>query len=83
MESVFLTATAGYVGLYVGIGLIELIGNLLPAGATNVFYNPEISLKVAFSSLIILVISGLLAGIIPARKAVSMKPIDAIRSEYK
>jgi putative ABC transport system permease protein len=83
MESVFLTATAGYVGLYVGIGLVELVGKLLPPGATNVFYNPDISLRVAFSSLFILVISGLLAGIIPARKAVSMKPIDAIRSEFK
>lgn len=83
MESVFLTTTAGYVGLFLGIGLIELIGMLLPPEATNVFYNPDISLKVAFSSLTILVISGLLAGIIPARKAVSMKPIDAIRSEFK
>lgn len=83
MESVFLTATAGYVGLYVGIGLVELIKRILPPESANVFYNPSISLKVAFSALIILVISGLLAGIIPARKAVSMKPIDAIRSEFK
>jgi putative ABC transport system permease protein len=83
MESVFLTTSAGYVGLFVGIGLVELIRKFLPPGASDVFYNPNISLKIAFSSLTILVISGLLAGLIPARKAVSMKPIDAIRSEYK
>jgi putative ABC transport system permease protein len=83
MESVFLTTTAGYVGLFVGIGLVELIRKFLPPGATDVFYNPTISLGVAFSSLTILIVCGLLAGLIPARKAVSMKPIDAIRSEYK
>jgi putative ABC transport system permease protein len=83
MESVFLTTTAGYVGLFVGIGLVELIRKFLPPGATDVFYNPTISLGVAFMALSILVVSGLLAGLVPARKAVSMKPIDAIRSEYK
>ncbi|MBA7698469.1 hypothetical protein ES703_107146 [subsurface metagenome] len=83
LESVFLTTIAGYIGLFFGIGLVELINKFLPANALDVFYNPQISLKIAFSSLTILIFSGLIAGIIPARKAVSMKPIDAIRSEYK
>jgi putative ABC transport system permease protein len=83
MESVFLTTLAGYVGLFLGITLVELIDNILPPTAADIFFNPQVSLRVAFSALIILVFSGMLAGIIPARKAVSMKPIDAIRSEYK
>ena len=83
LESVFLTTLAGYIGLFFGIGLIELVGKALPPDAVDVFYSPEVSLKVAFSALLILIFSGILAGIIPARKAVSMKPIDAIRSEYK
>jgi putative ABC transport system permease protein len=82
MESVFLTATAGYVGLFCGIGLVELVRIALPASALDVFYNPQISLKIAFVSLGVLVMAGLIAGIIPAKQAVSMKPIDAIRSEY-
>jgi putative ABC transport system permease protein len=83
MESVTLTTFAGYVGLFCGIGLVELVRVALPPSTTDVFYNPQISLKIAFISLAVLVISGLIAGIIPARQAVSMKPIDAIRSEYK
>jgi putative ABC transport system permease protein len=82
MESVFLTATAGYIGLFCGIGLVELVNLALPPSALDVFYNPQISLKIAFVSLAVLVVAGLIAGIIPARQAVSMKPIDAIRSEY-
>jgi putative ABC transport system permease protein len=83
MESAFLTTTAGYVGLFFGIGLVRLLGKVLPPNIQEVIYNPDISLKIAFSSLAILIVSGIIAGIIPARKAVSMKPIDAIRSEYK
>jgi putative ABC transport system permease protein len=83
MESVLLVTTAGYVGLFIGIGLVELINLALAKVSIGVFYNPQISLKIAFTSLIILIVSGLIAAIIPARKAVSMKPIDAIRSEYK
>jgi putative ABC transport system permease protein len=83
MESVFLTTIAGYLGLFVGIGLVELINMFVSGQASEMFHNPEISLKVAFSSLIILIIAGIVAGIIPARKAVLMKPIDAIRSEFK
>ncbi len=82
MESVFLTATAGYIGLFCGIGLVELVNMALPPSALDVFYNPQISLKIAFVSLLVLVVAGLIAGIIPARQAIAMKPIDAIRSEY-
>ncbi len=83
MESVFLTTLAGYLGLFCGIGLVELVRVALPPSTTDVFYNPQISLRIAFISLAVLVIAGLIAGIIPARQAVAMKPIDAIRSEYK
>jgi len=83
MESVFLTTFAGYIGLFFGIGLVELVRVALPEKALDVFYNPQVSLKIAFISLAVLVISGIIAGIVPARQAVNMKPIDAIRSEYK
>jgi putative ABC transport system permease protein len=83
MESVLLVTTAGYIGLFIGIGLVELINFAMAKMDLGVFYNPQISLEVALGSLLILIISGLIAAIIPARKAVSMKPIDAIRSEYK
>ena len=83
LESVFLTTLAGYIGLFIGIALVQLCNVVLSTMDIESFYNPQINLKVATTALIILIFSGILAGIIPARKAVSMKPIDAIRSEYK
>jgi putative ABC transport system permease protein len=45
------------------------------------FKNPNIDFNMAITALVILVISGAVAGLIPARKAVSIKPIDALRYE--
>ncbi|NBG67128.1 ABC transporter permease [Acidiluteibacter ferrifornacis] len=82
MESIVLTGLAGYFGLVGGIGVIELIAaNLGPADGDSMFTNPEIDLQVALTALVILIISGALAGLIPARKAVKIKPIEALRTE--
>lgn len=82
-ESVFLTTFAGYVGLVIGVGILELVNYALTnsGGESNMFQNPNIDFNMAVSALIILVISGAVAGLIPARKAVSIKPIDALRYE--
>jgi putative ABC transport system permease protein len=81
-ESVFLTVMAGYVGLSLGVGLLELLNVALESGGDEIFFrHPEISFKMAVSALIVLVFSGIFAGFIPARRAVSIKPIDAIREE--
>jgi putative ABC transport system permease protein len=83
VESVFLTTLAGYVGLVLGVGLIELVDYLIVSSGTEseMFQNPEINFNMAMSALGILVISGIFAGLIPARRAVSIKPIDALRDE--
>lgn len=83
IESVFLTSFAGYFGLTLGVGLLELINYLLvTTGAeSNMFNNPEVDFNKAMTALVILVISGIFAGMIPARRAVSIKPIDALRDE--
>lgn len=82
-ESVFLTLMAGYTGLVFGVAVIELIDrNLPPASDRNtMFLHPTVDFQVAISALLILILSGIVAGLIPARKAVSMKPIDALRYE--
>jgi len=82
-ESVFLTTIAGYVGLVVGVGLVELINfALMQSGGGGVmFHNPQVDFNVAIQALVILIISGAVAGFIPARKAISIKPIDALRYE--
>ncbi len=83
LESVFLTTFAGYLGLSAGVGLLSLINHILvnSGGDNNFFKDPEVSFQVAIISLIVLVVSGALAGLLPAKRAVSIKPIDAIRAE--
>ncbi|NOR86321.1 MAG: FtsX-like permease family protein, partial [Bacteroidales bacterium] len=83
IESVLLTSVAGYIGLVIGVGVLELINFILEqAGAnTDMFSHPEVDFQKASLALVILVISGALAGLIPANRAVSIKPIDALRDE--
>ena len=82
-EAVVLTTFAGYFGLVIGVGLLELINMILEqTGAnTEMFVHPGVNFRVAITALSILIFSGALAGFVPARKAVSVKPIDALRYE--
>jgi len=84
-ESVFLTVLAGYLGLALGVGLLELLNMVLEANAGSsddiFFRHPEISFQMAVGALMVLVVSGIFAGLIPARRAVRIKPIDALRDE--
>jgi len=82
-ESVVLTTFAGYFGLVVGVGLLEGINHLLDSSGANtqMFLHPGVNFNVAVTALAILIVSGIFAGMIPARRAVSVKPIDALRYE--
>jgi len=82
-ESVFLTTFAGYFGLALGVALLELINYLLiKFGAeSDMFANPGIDFNKAVTALVILVISGMFAGMVPAKRAVSIKPVKALHDE--
>jgi putative ABC transport system permease protein len=82
-ESVFLTVIAGYIGLALGVGLLELLNIALESGNPDeiFFRRPEISFRMAVGALSVLVVSGIFAGLIPARRAVKIKTIDALRDE--
>lgn len=84
-ESVFLTTMAGYIGLSLGVGLLELMNMALESAAGSgddiFFRRPEISFEMAIAALAVLVVSGIFAGMIPAKRAINIKPIDAIRDE--
>lgn len=80
LESVFLTAMAGIVGLWVSILLLELLDNLLGRD-TPMFQNPTVDITIAVKALVVLIFAGALAGLIPARKASAVNPVEALRAE--
>ena len=82
MESVFLTTISGMAGISFGALVIYLINLLLDInGPVDMFLNPSVSLGVVVGALVILIVSGLLAGFIPAQSAIKVRPIDALRTE--
>jgi putative ABC transport system permease protein len=78
-ESVFITFIAGYIGLMAGIGLVELIRSLGMNG--DFFKDPEIDLGIALSAVLLIIISGAIAGLIPALNAARVEPITALRED--
>ncbi|MEW7293096.1 ABC transporter permease [Aquimarina sp. 2304DJ70-9] len=77
-ESVLITSVAGYVGLLLGIFALKLIGNNLEE---FFILNPKVDTGVIMVATITLILAGLLAGYIPARRAARIKPIIALRDE--
>lgn len=81
-ESVFLTIIAGMAGIAFGAFLIYGLNYALDmADPIDMFANPSVNLGVVTTALVILVVSGLLAGMIPAQTAIKLKPVDALRTE--
>lgn len=78
-EAVVLTAFAGYVGLLLGIGVIEALNQVVGTNA-SMFLRPSVDFHTALLSLVILVLGGCMAGLIPAQRAASIRPIEAIQS---
>ncbi len=80
LEAAFLTSLSGYFGLVAGIGSLELL-NLALGDSAQMFSNPTVDLSIAVKALSVLIISGALAGLMPARKAVTIKPVEALRAD--
>lgn len=83
-ESFLLTGLAGTLGLCAGVGLLVAINTGLENNASdsNVFFsNPIIPFFVAVVAMFVLLVCGLIAGAIPAWRALQIKAIDAIREE--
>jgi putative ABC transport system permease protein len=81
VESILITSFAGILGLIAGVYAVEGINMLMQGNESNMFANPEVDLQIAFTSLVVLVISGAFAGLLPAIRAVSVRPIEALRNE--
>lgn len=81
LESLVLTLGAGLLGLCVGVWLLYGVDNMLPQGDDTIISRLHMPFWKAIISLLILVAGGLLAGWIPARRAIAIKPIEALREE--
>lgn len=80
LESVFLTMIAGVIGIILGAGVLSVINNLTK-DLDFPYTNPTVPIPYVLGALLIMVILGTLIGLIPAQRAVSIKPIDALREE--
>ncbi|MDN3664496.1 ABC transporter permease [Algibacter miyuki] len=78
IESIIITAIAGYVGLLVGVGVLELAA---PSLETYFIKDPGVSNSLVFGATITLIIAGAIAGYLPAKKASQIKPIVALRND--
>uniref|UniRef100_UPI0030806085 ABC transporter permease n=1 Tax=Mesomycoplasma ovipneumoniae TaxID=29562 RepID=UPI0030806085 len=82
-EAVFIATVAGYFGLVIGVLYLEGIAKLLEAGGgkAGFFGKPEVDVATAFTALVVLVFSGLIASLMPAAKDASVNPIVALQDE--
>jgi putative ABC transport system permease protein len=77
-EAIFITAIAGFMGLFAGVALLELVG---PQIESDFIKYPQVDFNTAMITVFVLIAAGALAGFIPARRAAHIKPIDALRDE--
>ena len=62
--------------------LMDVVAAQLPAGGDDaMFVNPGVDLDAALQALVVLIASGTLAGLMPARRAVAVRPVEALRAE--
>jgi putative ABC transport system permease protein len=84
-ESTLLTALAGYLGLVVGVGVLELAGQIIErmshGPGPQLFARPEVDLGVAIAATVVLTLAGAMAGLAPARVAVAIHPVAALAHE--
>ena len=88
IESIIITTFFGYIGMVLGIAANEYmnatIGNMkVDSGlfTTTMFVNPTIGFDVCINATLLMVVAGTIAGLIPARKAARVRPIEALRDE--
>ena len=79
-EALVLTTIAGYLGLIAGVGVVEILGRALAHAPSDMFRDPEVPFRSALTTLAVLIASGVLAGLIPARRAVKISPVEALRA---
>jgi putative ABC transport system permease protein len=85
MESALITSVFGYFGMFLGVGFGEAANSFLEKAEESqisfIFKNPTVDVRVAVGAMLVLIISGIVAGLYPALKAVRISPVEAMRDE--
>lgn len=88
VESVIITTFFGYIGMVIGIAANQYMDATIGHEQTDtglfkttLFVNPTVGLDVCVKATLVMIIAGTLAGLIPARKAAHIRPIEALRAE--
>jgi putative ABC transport system permease protein len=79
IEATFITSIAGYLGMIAGVFTLEGLKSGLEE--PGMFQDPSVDLNTVFIATLVLIVAGVLAGLIPAVKAASVSPIEALRDE--
>jgi len=77
-EALFITSIAGYLGLVIGTGVLRIIA---PGLEEYFIKDPQVDSGIVIFATILLIISGIIAGYLPARRAAKIKPIVALNDE--
>jgi len=82
-ESVLVTSMAGYIGLILGVVILEVVSATLIRLNMELAYfqKPEVDLSIAISALLLLIVAGVIAGLVPALRAARIMPIEAMRAD--
>lgn len=78
IESITITSLAGYLGMLIGMGTLYLIGDSFEKYFIT---DPSVENHIVITAVIVLIISGCIAGYLPAKRASEIKPIVALRAE--
>ena len=81
LESVVITLSSGILGFILGIFVLMIFNSLTQNQDEFPFYNPTVNYTNVFAAMSVMVILGLIIGMIPAQRAVKIRPIEALRSE--
>ncbi|MBN2193370.1 MAG: ABC transporter permease [Polyangiaceae bacterium] len=80
-EALLLTTLSGYVGLVAGVGTLEVLSMVVSRRDEAPLAQPEVEFGVAVTAMLVLVATGVMAGIIPAWHAARIDPVEALRNE--
>ncbi len=89
LESITITVIFGYAGMLLGMGVLEILNQVLGKGngsagsqsSIQLFLNPSVDMGTISLATVILIVSGLLSGYFPAKRAVNIKPVEAMRAD--